>query len=96
MLKVTKDTTIGDIVDNIKGSTEVLSAYVMHCFGCPMSRMESLEDAVAVHGVDVEEVLAKLNSIPETKKEAKKPAKKTTKTGAKISLKKTTKITKED
>lgn len=96
MLKVTKDTTIGDIVDNIKGSAEVLSQYGMHCFGCPMSRMESLEDAVAVHGVDVAEVLEKLNNIEESPKAVKKPARKTTKSGAKISLKKTTRKAKED
>ena len=33
----------------------------MHCFGCPMSRMESLEEASAVHGVDVNDVLSKLS-----------------------------------
>ena len=65
MSKITKDTTIGDIVDNYEGAKEVLSSYGMHCFGCPMSRMETLEEASAVHGVEVDEVLAKL--VGETK-----------------------------
>ncbi len=60
-MKITKNTTIGDIVDNFEGSKDILSGYGMHCFGCPMSRMETLEEASAVHGVDVNEVLAKLN-----------------------------------
>jgi len=29
--------------------------------GCPSAQMESIEDACAVHGLDVEEVLSKLN-----------------------------------
>ena len=61
MDKITKDTTIGDIVDGFDGAKEILSSYGMHCFGCPMSRMETLEEASAVHGIDVEEVLTKLN-----------------------------------
>lgn len=76
MSKITKNTTIGDIVDNYDGAKEVLSSYGMHCFGCPMSRMETLEEASAVHGVEVDEVLAKLLSdteeLPEDKK-VKKP-----------------------
>ena len=94
MKKITKDTTIGDIVDNYEGSTEILSAYGMHCFGCPMSRMETLEEAVAVHGVDVEEVLAKLNTEKAPKKETKKCTR--TKCGAKVSLKNNVKKSKED
>ena len=33
----------------------------MHCLGCPASRGESLEEACAVHGVDCDELIAKLN-----------------------------------
>ena len=62
MEKITKNTSIGDIVDNYPSAKEILSGYGMHCFGCPMSRMETLEEASAVHGVDVAEVLEKLNS----------------------------------
>jgi len=60
MNKITKDTTIGDIVDNYEGAKDILGGYGMHCFGCPMSRMETLEEASSVHGVAVEEVLKSL------------------------------------
>ena len=33
----------------------------MHCLGCPSSQMESLEDACMVHGLEVTDVLDKLN-----------------------------------
>ncbi len=62
MKKITKDMTIGDVVDNYSGAQKVLEGYGMHCFSCPMSRMETIEEASAVHGLDVKEVLTKLNS----------------------------------
>ena len=33
----------------------------MHCIGCPASQMETLEEACEVHGIDLDEVLKKLN-----------------------------------
>jgi len=33
----------------------------MHCLGCPHSRGESIEDACAVHGTDVEELIKNIN-----------------------------------
>ena len=33
----------------------------MHCLGCPASAGESIEEACAVHGIDVDELLKKLN-----------------------------------
>jgi hybrid cluster-associated redox disulfide protein len=35
----------------------------MHCLGCPASRGETVEQACAVHGVNVEELLAKVNEV---------------------------------
>lgn len=34
----------------------------MHCLHCPSSRGESLEQACMVHGVDVNELVEKLNA----------------------------------
>ncbi|MEB3430185.1 DUF1858 domain-containing protein [Citroniella saccharovorans] len=33
----------------------------MHCLGCPSSQNETIEEAAAVHGVNTEELLQKLN-----------------------------------
>jgi hybrid cluster-associated redox disulfide protein len=33
----------------------------MGCIGCPSAQMESLEQAAAVHGIDLEELLKSLN-----------------------------------
>ena len=35
----------------------------MHCLGCPASQGETVEQACAVHGVDVNELLAKVNKL---------------------------------
>lgn len=35
----------------------------MHCLGCPHSQGESLEEACAVHGVDVNDLVKQLNDF---------------------------------
>lgn len=40
----------------------------MHCVGCPSSIGESLEQACAVHGLDVDEVLQSINEYLSAKK----------------------------
>ena len=62
MIQLTKDTIIGDILDADQTTATYFFEMGMHCLGCPASRGESLEDACAVHGVDVEEMLEKLNA----------------------------------
>lgn len=61
-MEITKDTIIGDILDADQTTATYFFEMGMHCLGCPASRGESLEDACAVHGVDVEEMLEKLNA----------------------------------
>ena len=53
---------IGDILSLDTGTEQVLTDSGIHCIGCPASRMESLRDACAVHGIGVSDVLQKLNS----------------------------------
>ncbi len=57
-----KDTTIGDILDKAPEKAEVLLEVGMHCLGCPSAQMETIEEACDVHGIDVNELLAKLNA----------------------------------
>ncbi len=60
--KVTKDSLVGEVLDYDKGTAEFFFAMGMHCLGCPASRGESIEDACAVHGVDCEEMVEKINA----------------------------------
>ncbi len=59
---VTKDTIIGDILDE---NAEAVAPYFfemgMHCLGCPSARGETIAEACAVHGADADALVANLN-----------------------------------
>lgn len=57
-----KDTLIGEILEQAPDKADVLLEIGMHCLSCPASQQETLEEACEVHGIDVNEVLEKLNS----------------------------------
>ncbi len=58
---ITKDMILGEILRNNPGIEEIFYECGMHCLGCPSSQMETLEDACFIHGLEVEEVVNKLN-----------------------------------
>lgn len=58
---ITKDMTIGQIVDNDIAKTEVFMDFGMFCVGCPSAQNESVEEAAMGHGIDLEELLKALN-----------------------------------
>ena len=61
MINITKDTIIGDILDIAPHTAPIFLSIGMHCLGCPASRGESIEEACAVHGVDCDALIRKLN-----------------------------------
>ena len=63
MIQITKDTIIGEILDIAPQTARVFLAIGMHCLGCPSSRGETVEEACAVHGVDVDKLLAIVNEV---------------------------------
>lgn len=52
---------IGEIIDQYPECAEVLFGIGMHCLGCPASQAESLEDACAVHGIDLQSAVIAIN-----------------------------------
>ena len=60
-MTVTKNTLIGDLLANDQNTARFLFEMGMHCVGCPASAMVSLEEACAVHGADVDELVQKIN-----------------------------------
>ena len=62
-MEITKDMSIGDVLKIDNGLAEILTSFGMHCFGCPYSLMESLEDACAVHNANVDELVDQLNAF---------------------------------
>ncbi len=61
-MKVTKDTIIGDILDMDRTTAPYFLEMGMHCLGCPSARGETLGQACLVHGVDADELVAKINA----------------------------------
>ena len=57
----TKDMTLGEVLRYNKKNKKILLGFGMHCFGCPVSQMETLEEAAQVHGIDLQILLDKLN-----------------------------------
>ncbi len=61
-MKFNKDTKIGELLEAAPEKAEILMEAGMHCLGCPASQMETLEEACEVHGIDVEQIVEKLNA----------------------------------
>ena len=60
-MNITVDTLIGDILDADRETAQFFFEMGMHCLGCPSARGESLEMACAVHGVDADELVSRVN-----------------------------------
>ena len=65
MQKVTKDTVIMDVLKLNPDTAQFFMAIGMHCLGCPSASGESIEMACAVHGVDANELVDKINAFIE-------------------------------
>ena len=61
-MEITKNSTIGDILDADRSLAPYFLEMGMHCLGCPSARAETIEQACMVHGVDVDELVEKLNA----------------------------------
>ena len=62
MAQITKETLIGEALQvDMEKVAPILMDMGMHCLGCPASQGESIQEACMVHGVDADEIVAKIN-----------------------------------
>ncbi len=61
MAKITADTLISECLELNPNAAEILLSTGMHCIGCAMAHGETIAQAVAVHGEDLNALLNKLN-----------------------------------
>ena len=61
-MAVTKDMTIGEVLQLNENVIPVLLGAGMHCLGCPASQAETLEEAAYVHGLDPEVLVNEINA----------------------------------
>ena len=67
MKEITKDMVVGGGLDQDGGTAVFFFEMGMHCLGCPASRGETVEEACAVHGVDADALIARVNEYLATK-----------------------------
>lgn len=60
-MKFTKKTIIKTVLEKHTDAEEILTSFGLHCLYCPCAQSETLEEACQVHGIDVEQLVAKLN-----------------------------------
>lgn len=61
IMSITKDMVIREIIQTKPEAAEILMAHGMGCVGCPGAQMETLEEAAAVHGMKLDNLLEALN-----------------------------------
>ena len=66
-MEITKETTMGQMLEYDMGIAYILMQSGMHCVGCPSSIGESLEEACAVHGLDPDVVMASIQEYLESR-----------------------------
>lgn len=59
--KITKKTDFQELIQDYPEAVEVLLESGMHCIGCPMASMETLEDGALAYGIDPDELVRKIN-----------------------------------
>ena len=62
MATINKEMLISKVLDTDQRVVPVLLNAGMHCLGCPSHQFESLEEACAVQGIDVEALFTELNN----------------------------------
>lgn len=60
---ITKNMTIQSILEHHEDIAPILMASGMHCLGCAMAHGETLEQACAVHGIDVDALVQQINDV---------------------------------
>ena len=61
-IMIEKTTKIGELLEIAPEKASILLEAGMHCLGCPASQEETIEEACQVHGIDVDELIEKINS----------------------------------
>ncbi|MCI9430236.1 MAG: DUF1858 domain-containing protein [Lachnospiraceae bacterium] len=63
MAGITKDMTIGEILQANPKVAPILMEAGMHCLGCPSAQGETLEEAAMVHGMDADDLMKKIEAL---------------------------------
>ena len=62
-LKISKEMTIGEVLQKYPKSAFVFLDYGLHCVGCPMANPETIKEAANLHGINLKKFLEDLNKV---------------------------------
>ncbi len=61
-VEIKKTMTLDEVLNLNPNAEGILMGFGMHCLGCPSASGESIEQAAAVHGVDADALVEKINA----------------------------------
>ena len=62
-MEITRDTNIGEIVENCTEAMPKFQEIGMHCIGCALASGETVEEACAAHGIDPDAFITELKAF---------------------------------
>ena len=62
-VQISKDITIGELIQTNPNVIPILLSAGMHCLGCPASQGESIGEAAWVHGIDADALVDEINEF---------------------------------
>ena len=63
MDQVTRQTSIGALLEAHPEATEVLERHGLHCMGCPLAELGNIETGASLHNLDADELVAEINAF---------------------------------
>jgi hybrid cluster-associated redox disulfide protein len=67
METITREMSIGEVVQNYPQTIEVFLKHGLMCFGCAIARFENVEQGATAHGIDVDTLINDLNAaVPQS------------------------------
>jgi len=60
---ITRDMIIADIISQHPETLQVFKKFNLDCYECQIADLETLEHGAGVHKIDIDDLLASLNSV---------------------------------
>jgi len=67
-MAITKDMTIGEVIEKYPDTAKVMMSKGLHCIGCHVATHESIEQGSKAHGLsdeDIDSMVAEMNRATE-------------------------------
>jgi hybrid cluster-associated redox disulfide protein len=61
-MRITKDMTIEEVVQQFPETVQVFSRHGVGCLGCSAAQYDNIERGAAVHGLDTDQLVQELNT----------------------------------